>query len=270
MRVAGLAALAMVAGCHRETVRASRQQSAPVVAASKSSSKKQTAAKSKDAGTWAAARKPAAAKPSGPVTGPAVDGDTGAGEEVAATGKVLSTETGLASWYGPPYNHRKGANGEVYDQNAMTAAHKTLPMGTKVRVTNLATNEAVTVVITDRGPFVHGRVIDLSLAAAKATGLYRMGVAKVKVEVLAAGKTATTGGKWCVQIGAFAKASDSVRLKNDLMKRYQTARVIEFPGPTGHWVRVNPAVNDKAHATQIAESVRPSQPDAQAYVVRLD
>ena len=269
MRVVGLGAVVMLAGCHRETTRVAKRQAPPaVVAAARSSSKKPVAAKSKD--VWVAAKKPAAGKSSGPVTGPAVDGDSGAGEEVSATGKVMSTETGLASWYGPPYNHRKGANGEVYDQNAMTAAHKTLPMGTKVRVTNLATNEAVTVVITDRGPFVHGRVIDLSLAAAKATGLYRMGVAKVKVEVLAAGKTASTGGKWCVQIGAFAKASDSVKLKNDLMHRYQTAKVIEFPGPTGHWVRVNPAVNDKAHATQIAESVRPGQADAQAYVVRLD
>jgi hypothetical protein len=85
-------------------------------------------------------------------------------------GKPISTEVGMASWYGPPYAGRRGADGAVYDQNAMTAAHLTLPMGTLVRVTNLTNNQSVVVRITDRGPFVHGRIIDLSLAAAKATG----------------------------------------------------------------------------------------------------
>jgi rare lipoprotein A len=69
-------------------------------------------------------------------------------------GKPVSTEVGLASWYGPPYAGRKGADGTVYDQNAMTAAHLTLPMGTMVRVTNLTNNESAVVKITDRGPFV--------------------------------------------------------------------------------------------------------------------
>ncbi len=91
-------------------------------------------------------------------------------------GRPVSSEVGLASWYGPPYAGRKGADGTVYDQNAMTAAHLTLPMGTMVRVTNLTNNESVVVKITDRGPFVRGRIIDLSLAAAKATGVYRAGL----------------------------------------------------------------------------------------------
>ena len=118
----------------------------------------------------------------------------------------------------------------MYDQNALTAAHLTLPLGTMVRVTNLTTNQSAVVRITDRGPFVHGRIIDLSLAAAKATGLYRMGVAKVKVEAYAppARQNATPGGRWCVQIGAFAKEKDAVDLKAHLMRRYTTAKVIEF------------------------------------------
>ena len=82
----------------------------------------------------------------------------------------MQTEIGLASWYGPPYAGRKGADGTVYDQNAMTAAHLTLPLGTLVRVTNLANDQSVVLRITDRGPFVHGRIIDLSLAAAKDYG----------------------------------------------------------------------------------------------------
>lgn len=184
-------------------------------------------------------------------------------------GHVSSTEIGLASWYGPPYHNRRGANGEIYDQNAMTAAHRTLPMGTVVRVTNLQTGKSATVKITDRGPFVKGRIIDLSLAAAKETGLYRMGVGKVKVEVYAAQKP-LSGGKWCVQVGAFQSERNAVKLKDSMMRRYTTAKVIEFPGPTGHWVRINPAVPDKAHAQQVAESVRSAEPDALPYLVRLD
>ncbi len=134
----------------------------------------------------------------------------------------------------------KGADGAVYDQNAMTAAHLTLPMGTLVRVTNLANNQSVVVRITDRGPFVHGRIIDLSLAAAKATGVYRAGVAKVRIEAYAPAApvkpNAIPGGRWCVQIGAFLNQEDAISLKNDLLRRYTTAKVIEFAGPTGHWV----------------------------------
>jgi rare lipoprotein A len=181
-------------------------------------------------------------------------------------------ETGLASWYGPPYAGRKGADGTVYDQNAMTAAHLTLPLGSMARVTNLTTNQSVMVKITDRGPFVHGRIIDLSLAAAKATGLYRMGVARVRVEAWAPGPsnspTAIPGGRWCVQVGAFQKEKDAVKLKNELMRRYTTAKVIEFPGPTGHWVRINPARPDKTHATEVADSIHVS--GAEPYLIRTD
>jgi rare lipoprotein A len=181
-------------------------------------------------------------------------------------------ETGLASWYGPPYAGRKGADGKVYDQNAMTAAHLTLPLGSMVRVTNLTTNQSAMVKITDRGPFVRGRIIDLSLAAAKATGLYRMGVAKVRVEAWtpapSTSPTAIPGGRWCVQVGAFQSEKDAIKLRNDLMRRYATAKVIEFPGPTGHWVRINPARPDKAHATEVADSIHVS--GAEPYLIRTD
>jgi rare lipoprotein A len=179
---------------------------------------------------------------------------------------------GLASWYGPPYAGRKGADGTVYDQNAMTAAHLTLPMGTMVRVTNLTNNQSVVVKITDRGPFVHGRIIDLSLAAAKATGVYRAGVAKVKVEAYASPVRAngTPGGHWCVQIGAFAHESDAVKLKQELLRKYATAKVIEFPGPTGHWVRINPKQPDRQHATEVADSIHPKDSAAQPYLIRTD
>lgn len=93
-------------------------------------------------------------------------------------------ETGLASWYGDPFHGRKTANGETYNMNLMTAAHKTLPMPTDVRVTNLENGRSIVVTINDRGPFVHGRIIDLSRRAAQLLGVIRNGTAKVRVEAL--------------------------------------------------------------------------------------
>jgi rare lipoprotein A len=185
-------------------------------------------------------------------------------------GKPVSSEVGMASWYGPPYANRKAADGSIYDQNAMTAAHRELPMGSIVRVTNLTNNESVIVRITDRGPFIDGRIIDLSLAAAKAVDIYRPGTAKVRVEAYAPPVGSDPTGKWCVQIGAFLDEADAVQLKNDLMRRFATAKVIEFAGPTGHWVRINPLSADKATATQIADSIHIPDPGAQPYLVRLD
>ncbi|HEX9201725.1 MAG TPA: septal ring lytic transglycosylase RlpA family protein [Acidobacteriaceae bacterium] len=184
----------------------------------------------------------------------------------------MSSETGLASWYGPPYHNRKGADGTIYDQNAMTAAHRTLPMGSIVRVTNLSNNESVVVRITDRGPFIDGRILDLSLAAAKAVDIYRPGTARVRVEAFAPPEHpgVDPAGRWCVQIGAFLDQTEAIRLKNDLMRRYTTAKVIEFAGPTGHWVRINPKNEDKRSADQIADSIHIPDPSAQPYIVRLN
>jgi rare lipoprotein A len=99
-------------------------------------------------------------------------------------GVVTSTLTGMASWYGPGFHGRRSASGEVFNQNDLTAAHRTLPFGTRVRVTNVSTGQSVVVRINDRGPFGHGRVIDLSAAAASNIGLRASGVAQVQLEVL--------------------------------------------------------------------------------------
>lgn len=185
-------------------------------------------------------------------------------------GRPISSEVGIASWYGPPYHNRQAADGSIYDQNAMTAAHRTLPMGTIVRVTNLSNDESVIVRITDRGPFIDGRVIDLSLAAAKEIDVYRPGTAKVRVEAFAPPEGSDPAGRWCVQIGAFLDPADAIQLKNDLMRRYSTAKVIEFAGPTGHWVRINPKGEDRATADRIADSIHIPDPNAQPYLVRLN
>ena len=98
-------------------------------------------------------------------------------------------EEGNASWYGPPFHGRKASNGETYDMNKYTAAHRTLPFNTRVRVTNLETGKSLVVRINDRGPFKDDRIIDLSLAAAKELELIGTGTARVRLEVVAPNDT---------------------------------------------------------------------------------
>jgi rare lipoprotein A len=182
--------------------------------------------------------------------------------------KPIYVETGLASWYGPPYHHHRGANGEIYDQNALTAAHRTLPMNSVVRVTNPTTGHAVVVRITDRGPFVEDRIIDLSLAAAKAVDVWRPGTAEVKVEVLSAPAPIAEGGRWCVQIGAFQSESEARKLKEKLQDHYEGANVIQFTGPTGEWVRLRPLGDDKRRAQEVASKTHVKE--GGVFLVRLD
>jgi len=96
----------------------------------------------------------------------------------------LYTETGWASWYGPGFQNRQAANGEPFDTERMTAAHRTLPLNSIARITNLKTGETALVRITDRGPFVNDRVLDLSRAAARRLSVYQHGTALVRIEVL--------------------------------------------------------------------------------------
>ena len=189
--------------------------------------------------------------------------------EVPAGAKPIFEESGMASWYGAPYHNRRGSNGEVYDMNAMTAAHLTLPLGSIVRVTNIKTGNSALVRITDRGPFVTGRIIDLSLAAAKAVDVYLPGVAKVRLEVLQAPAPLETGGRWAVQIGSFAGQKAAAALAKHLQKRYQTARVVKFRSPVGvWWVRVRVLDDDRQRATAVARETETVE--GTVFLVRLD
>jgi rare lipoprotein A len=194
--------------------------------------------------------------------------DSSVDADFVATHKPIYSETGMASWYGPPYHNHRGANGQIYDQNALSAAHRTLPMGSLIRVTNLQTGQSAIMRITDRGPFVPDRFLDLSVASAKAVGVWRPGTAKVRMDVYAAPRPIEDGGRWCVQIGAFSKEKDAVKLEEHLERKYHTANVIEFAGPTGHWVRIRPQNDDKKRAMEIAKELRPEE--GEAYLVRLD
>ncbi|MGC2511175.1 MAG: septal ring lytic transglycosylase RlpA family protein [Acidobacteriaceae bacterium] len=185
-----------------------------------------------------------------------------------STSPVLHSEIGIASWYGAPYHNAQAANGQVYDENGMTAAHRTLPMGTLVRVTNLSTRQSVDVTITDRGPFVPGRILDLSRAAALKIGVWRTGTARVRIDVLRYPPSFTSSGRWCVQIGVFHHEGDAHRLHQQLQREYPSANVIDFKGATGYWVRIRPYGKSHTSAEQIARILQPVE--GQAYLVRLD
>jgi rare lipoprotein A len=188
---------------------------------------------------------------------------------VPADAVPLQTETGLASWYGAPYHNRRGSNGEVYNMHAMTAAHRTLPLGSIVRVTNLKTGNAALVRITDRGPFVDGRILDVSYAAAKRLDIWQPGVASVKLEVMQTPASITTGGRWAVQIGSFDNQKQASDLADHLTRRYQTAKVAKFVSPTGNWwVRVRVLNDDRKRAEDLAHET--DTPEGSVYVVRLD
>jgi rare lipoprotein A len=186
-----------------------------------------------------------------------------------AGAKPLATETGRASWYGPPYHNRRGSNGEVYNMHAMTAAHRTLPLGSIVRVTNLKTGQAALVRITDRGPFIPGRVLDLSLAAARQLDVYQPGIAEVKVEVMQTPAPLETGGKWTVQIGGFPHEEAAAKLADHLKHRYRTAKVLKFASPAGDWwVRVRVLDDDHGRAQKLVAETKTSE--GAVFLVRLD
>lgn len=186
---------------------------------------------------------------------------------VAAHKPVLS-EVGYATWYTAPYRGRRAANGQVFDDDAMTAAHRTLPMGSLIVVTNLKTGESSAMRISDRGPFVEDRMLDLTIASAKAVGVYRAGMALVRMDVYETPKPIETGGRWCVQIGAFHNEDDALALKAQLLETYPGANVTEFPGEKSFWVRIRPAGDDRALAEEIARQLHPVE--GGAYLTRLD
>ncbi|MDJ0987344.1 MAG: septal ring lytic transglycosylase RlpA family protein [Desulfobacterales bacterium] len=149
-------------------------------------------------------------------------------------------QRGLASWYGREFHGKKTSNGEIYNMYAMTAAHKTLPLGTYVRVLNLENNRSVEVRINDRGPFVRGRIIDLSYTAAKQIGIVGPGTARV--EVVALGKRTTTSGtsastykagdystgNFTFQVGAFVSRENAEKQRRQLALRYKNAHIVTY------------------------------------------
>jgi rare lipoprotein A len=205
-----------------------------------------------------------------PVTPVPAGGVSEEDREYVRTHRPILTEQGIATWYTAPYKGRKAANGEVFDDSALTAAHRTLPMGSLITVTNLKTGQSSAMRIADRGPFVDGRIIDLTIASAKATGVYRAGTAQVRVDVYLTPKPIGVGGRWCVQIGAFKSEGNAEALKQELLREYPNSNVIEFPGENSYWVRIRPQGDDREQAEFIYRHVQTSEDAAQAFLTRLD
>jgi rare lipoprotein A len=179
------------------------------------------------------------------------------------------TEEGIASWYGLPFHGRRASNGEVYDMNKLTAAHRTLPFDTVVRVTNLGNGKSTVVRITDRGPFVDNRIIDLSMAAAREIDSVGTGVVPVRLEIVSAGIDPGSGF-FTVQVGAFRERSNAERLRERLNASYSPIFVQQYDSPDGLFYRVRVGkVPGEGAAQQFGEKLR-NREGFRPMVVRLD
>ncbi len=175
--------------------------------------------------------------------------------------KIGSTESGIASWYGAPYDGRPSASGEIFDMRKMTAAHRSLPFQTWVEVTNLSNGKQVDVRIIDRGPFVRGRVIDLSLAAARELDMLAAGTTRVRLKVIKPPVTAPVialenppgvASGYAVQAGAFSDAARAEAFRQSLP--YSDTRVVERAGDRPLWrVLVGHALTFQAAASLATE-----------------
>jgi len=161
-------------------------------------------------------------------------------------------QTGLASWYGENFHGKLTSNREIYNMNDMTAAHKTLPFGTRVIVTNLNNNKSVTVRINDRGPYIEGRNIDLSYAAAKVLEMIEPGVVPVTIEVLKNLSPRPSALKYSIQIGAFSKKTNAVNLRRKLGSRFGRVYITEFKTGNQTYFRVRIKAKNRDYAEKIA------------------
>ena len=144
-------------------------------------------------------------------------------------------ETGTASWYGGDLHGRLTASGEIFDMNGVSAAHRTLPLGTAIRVTNLENFRSITVRINDRGPLVRARILDLSYGAARELEFVPQGTARVKVETL---EPVSGDAVYTVQAAAFVEEENAKMLKERLQRKYETVYISSFESNIGKFYRV--------------------------------
>lgn len=180
-----------------------------------------------------------------------------------------STERGVASWYGIPYNGRHAADGEIYDMETLVAAHRTLPFHTRVSVRNLTNGKTVEVRIIDRGPFVNNRIIDLSHAAAKAIDMLGPGTAQVELTVLGAPAGAGPAA-FGVQVGAFRDKANADRLQKTMVETYGAAKLVLRDGDPPLWRVLVGHASTTDEAERLAARLRAEQKFNGAFVIRLD
>ncbi len=182
---------------------------------------------------------------------------------------IGSTERGVASWYGKPYDGRAAADGEIYDMEQLVAAHRTLPFQTMVRVHNLVNDKTVDVRIIDRGPFVANRIIDLSHAAARAIDLIGPGFGPVELTILGTPEGAPPA-QFAVQVGAFRDRANADRMQQNMIAAYGSAKVVLRQGDPPLWRVLAGHEATPEVAETLAQRVRQEQNMPQAFVVRLD
>jgi rare lipoprotein A len=183
--------------------------------------------------------------------------------------KIGDTEVGVASWYGIPYHGRQAADGEIYDMDKLTAAHRTLPFNTWVRVENISTGQSVEVRVIDRGPFVDHRVIDLSRAAAEKIAVLGPGTARVKIVVIKP-PVVEEAYVFAVQVGIFKSKENADKLQAQLQARYGAARSVERQGSPVVWRVLVGQEPSPEKAEALAVRVRGDISVPAAFVVRLD
>ena len=183
-------------------------------------------------------------------------------------------EQGLASWYGEPFHGQRAASGEIYDMEQLTAAHRTLPFGTTVRVRRLDSGASVVVRINDRGPDVESRIIDLSLAAARKLGLVEPGVAPVTVQVVEAVEAPVVIAKaaaFAVQVGTFRNFDNALRTRAAMEQRYGAARIVVHHRDGDLWSVLAGKCTSRAEAESLAGEIRTQAKGMEsAYVVPIE
>jgi rare lipoprotein A len=178
------------------------------------------------------------------------------------------TEEGVASWYGVPYHGRPAADGEIYNMETLVAAHRVMPFNTWLKVTNLLNNKSVQVRVIDRGPFVSGRILDLSKAAARQIDLLGPGVGRVRLEVISAPVDIPSNDFYAVQVGAFSVYANADRIRSEYAQRFGAAQLAVKQGAVPLWrvlVGKEPSVQA---AQELAEQLK--QEGKSVFVVRLD
>jgi len=182
---------------------------------------------------------------------------------------VRYEEKGIACWYGPSFHGRRTSSGEVFDMYKLSAAHKLLPMHTKISVTNLDNGKSLTLAVNDRGPFVPGRVLDLSYGAAKTLGMVDRGHARILIRASGAAKREHTGnpqGEFCVHVGSFDAKADALLLLEDMkLRRYKASLLkiarVRGEGKTRWKVEVGP-YNSVSEAYRAKSTVVQHYPSA--------
>lgn len=182
---------------------------------------------------------------------------------------IIQGEEGIASWYGHPYHGRPTANGEIYNMYTLTAAHRTLPFGSQVRVHDLENGRNVVVRINDRGPFVEGRIIDLSYAAAQ--DIHMPSLARVRLEILGLGSSGGEPGIFAVQVGAFQERRNAEQLQALVEARFRPVTIQTFDRGDAIFYRVRVGHESSEDAAQnLARKLHQANLTTETFVVRLN